>query len=103
MQKCMNARTHECLTAISFLHFCIPAFAHDLFVRKHPRELRRVDLGDEGRPAQAALLPPRLAAQNVLFERLATQKLPGLGPLEAFGRSAVCLEFGHDTWFLRAE
>ena len=97
MHECTNARMADCDLISAFLHSCIVAFARDLFVGKHPRELRRVNLGDEGRAAQPALLPPRLAAQNVLLERLAAQKLPGLGPLEALGGAAVCFELRHLT------
>src|SRR3989475_5173890 len=66
-----------------------------LFVRKHPCELRRVDGGHHRRPAQPALPLRRLAAQEVLLERLPAQKLSVLRPLEALGRAAVCLQFRH--------
>src|SRR5437773_3627487 len=47
---------------------------------------------DEGRAAETALPLPGLAVQDVLLERLAPQKLPVLGPLEALGCAAVCLQ-----------
>src|SRR5436190_15746496 len=47
---------------------------------------------DEGGAAETALPLPGLAVQDVLLERLAPQKLPVLGPLEALGCAAVCLQ-----------
>src|ERR1700687_3260667 len=64
-----------------------------LFVGQHSRDLPGVDVSDRRRPAQAPLPLPRLAAEDVLLARLAPQKLAVLGPLEALGRAAVCLEF----------
>src|SRR3954471_16881608 len=66
-----------------------------LLVWQHPRELRCIHLGDDRRAPQPTLLLSGLAAQDVLLERVAAEKLSGFGPLEALGRSAVCLELGH--------
>src|SRR5258708_13409428 len=62
-------------------------------IRQHPCDLRHVDSRYGRRSLEAALALPRLAAQDVLLERLAPQKLPVLRPLEALRRAAVRLEF----------
>ena len=59
--------------------------------------------GDGRRAAQPALPLGRLAAQDVLLERLAAQELSALGPLEALGGAAVCLQLRHrSSFFARA-
>src|SRR5438128_6199916 len=73
------------------------------FIWQHPRQRRRVDRRDHRRPAQPALAVPRLAAQEVLLERFAPQKLPVLGPLEALRGAPMCFEFRHVLLTLNAE
>src|SRR3982751_2005173 len=63
-----------------------------LFVRQHPRQLGRVDFRNCRRSAQAALAFARLAAQDVLLERAAAEKLAVLRPLEPLRGPAVRLD-----------
>jgi hypothetical protein len=77
--------------------FCIvhSAFRFLLLVRQHPGELWGVDISHRRRPAQASLPLRRLAAQNMLLEGFASQKLPALGPFEALGGATMGFEFRH--------
>src|ERR1700733_2430145 len=85
-------------SALCIMHcaLCIAHYAlrimHFSFVWKHPRDLLDVDMGDGRRPAQSPLALPRLVAEDVLLEGLASQKLAGLGPLEALRGAAVRLQ-----------
>src|SRR5207237_356421 len=63
-----------------------------LFVRQHPRQLGRVDVSNCRRSAQPALAFARLAAQDVLLERAAAEKLAVLRPLEPLRGPAVRLD-----------
>src|SRR5207302_5194019 len=66
-------------------------------------KLPRVRLVDDRRPAQAAFAPRRLAAQDVLLERLAPQKLAALGALEALRGPTMSFQFRHRFPTLNAE
>src|SRR5581483_4194029 len=76
--------------SIFIFHFSF--FISRSLIRQHPRELRRVHVRHRRRPAQLALARGRLAAQDVLLERLAPQKLAALGALEALRGAAVRLD-----------
>ena len=58
----------------------------------HPCELCRVNFRDGRRPAKPSLALRGLAAEDVLLERMSSQKFPVLRPLEALGRAAVGLQ-----------
>src|SRR5207248_4116808 len=64
-----------------------------LLIGQHPLQLRHVDVGDRGRSAQTAFPLRGLAAQDVLLERLPTQELAILRPLEALGGPSVRFQF----------
>src|SRR5260370_20191333 len=80
----------------AILPFCNPAISRS-FIRQHPRELRRIHLGDGRRAAEAALALGRLAAQDVLLEGAPAQELSVLGPLEALRCAAVRFQFRHSS------
>src|SRR5439155_4859815 len=84
-------RTANCSPLICIYQFAI-CNVRFLFVRQHPRELGRVDIGDGRRAAQPALPLRRLAAQDVLLERLPAQELAVLRALEALRRAPMCLQ-----------
>src|SRR5262245_13072998 len=68
-----------------------------LFVWQHAREFGRVDVRHGCCAPQRAFALGRLAAQDVLLERLAAEKLALLGPFEPLRGSAVRFQFRHLT------
>ena len=66
-----------------------------LLVWQHAPQFRGIRLVHRRRSSERALPLRGLAAQNVLLERLAPQKLARLRPLEALRRAPMCLQLRH--------
>jgi hypothetical protein len=68
-----------------------------LSVWQHAREFGRVDVRHGGGAPQPAFAFGALAAENMLFERLASEKLASLGSFEPLCGATVRLQFRHLT------
>ena len=65
-------------------------------IRKHAAQLRLVGLVRDDGPTQFAFPRARLRSENMAGKRVPPGHLAGACLLEAFGRTFMCFELGHE-------